>query len=165
MPKSVLCVFPKGIWPKTPLFVTAISSGSRIISTPTPSRPAVPAAPAPGVWQTKESDRSKARNSVVQVISDLMWHAPCVTNYSGYGTPRDSWFLAELPNVVESCVFVFYTYRKKNRTVNTIQIVLLCVPFFNTRWSRRNRLLAQRKRCMATPYCIPRVRTEPGPLS
>jgi len=27
----------------------------------------VPAAPAPGVWQTKESDKSKARNSVVQV--------------------------------------------------------------------------------------------------
>lgn len=82
MCKSVLYVFLKGIWPRTPLFVTAISSGWRIISIPTQSRPVVPAAPVPGDWQTKESDRSKARNFVVQVISYFVWHFPCVTENS-----------------------------------------------------------------------------------
>ena len=143
--KVALCVFLKGIWPRTPLFVTAISSGWRIISTPTPSRPVVPAAPAPGVWQTKESDRSKARSSVVQVISYLAWHFPFVIKTSGYGTPRDGWPLPELPDIMQSYFFVFYTWEKIKRTLHTIHRGLLCVTFFYTIWSRRNRLLARKK--------------------
>lgn len=66
---ALFFLFVKGIWLRTHLFVTAIWSGWRIISIQTLLKPAVLAAPAPAVWQTKGLARSKARSFAVQVIS------------------------------------------------------------------------------------------------
>lgn len=68
MCEIIIFFFMKGIWLRTHLSVTAIWSGWRIIFMQTPLRPVVPVAPAPAVWQTKGSARSKARNSAAQVI-------------------------------------------------------------------------------------------------
>lgn len=54
-------------WPRTHLFVTVIWSGLQTTCAPTPSRPAVPAAPALAASQTNALDRSRARNSAAPV--------------------------------------------------------------------------------------------------
>lgn len=58
-----------GTWPRTLSSVTVTSSGWPTSCARTPSRPAGPAAPAPGAWPTSASGRSRARSSGAQVAA------------------------------------------------------------------------------------------------
>ena len=66
---SPICPLWTGIWPRTPSSVTVTSSGWQTSCAPTPSRPVVPAVPAPDASPTSALARSKARSSGAQVAA------------------------------------------------------------------------------------------------